>query len=275
MNRKKIKCNNCGSTNHTYKNCKNPVSSYGVILFKYIDEEPHILMINRKDSLCYIDLLRGKYNLNDISYIQLLINKCSIPEKDKIIKKDFDTLWKELWLLDDIKDTKFNNDYKKGKHKFDTLTEGIHDCKTDKNINFQSLIENSTTSYKTPEWEFPKGRRNNNETNKDCAIRECQEETNYTIEDYDLFINMMPLSENYTGENRVKYRHIYYIAKIISDRDALLDKNNHNQSLEISDIRWLNYEQSLGLIRNYHKTREDVIHKMFSFLKNIDDYILI
>ena len=32
-------------------------SSLGVILFKYIDEEPHILMINRKDSLCYIDLL--------------------------------------------------------------------------------------------------------------------------------------------------------------------------------------------------------------------------
>ena len=35
--------------------------SYGVILIKKEENENKILMINRKDSLCYIDFIRGKY----------------------------------------------------------------------------------------------------------------------------------------------------------------------------------------------------------------------
>ena len=40
-------------------------TSYGVILFKIENEKKKILMINRKDSLCYIDFIRGKYKGND------------------------------------------------------------------------------------------------------------------------------------------------------------------------------------------------------------------
>ena len=59
-----IRCNNCGKLGHTFKNCKYPITSYGVILYRFVNDKPKILMIQRKDSLCYTDFLRGKYNIN-------------------------------------------------------------------------------------------------------------------------------------------------------------------------------------------------------------------
>ena len=36
-----------------------------------------------------------------------------------------------------------------------------------------------------------------------------EEETNYNKVDYNLIINIRPFSENYMGENKIKYRHLY------------------------------------------------------------------
>ena len=52
-------CNNCGKQGHISRNCKLPITSYGVLLL--LNEEiPKIVMVQRKDSLCYIEILRGK-----------------------------------------------------------------------------------------------------------------------------------------------------------------------------------------------------------------------
>ncbi len=56
-------CNNCGKTGHIYRNCPYPKLSCGVILFKKINNETKVLMVQKKDTFCYIDFLRGKYNL--------------------------------------------------------------------------------------------------------------------------------------------------------------------------------------------------------------------
>ena len=269
-----ITCRNCGSNTHTTNNCRNPVTSYGVILFRYDNKIPKILMINRKDSLCYIDFMRGKYNINNIHYIQILINKFSNSEKVNIITKDYDTLWKDLWLITEI-ENKFLADYNKGKEKFNIIKEGFID-KTNQHINLEYLVKQSKTNYDTPEWEFPKGRRNTNETNKNCAIREFKEETNYDHEDYELIINIQPFSENYVGENKVKYRHIYYIGYLKNkDKSLLVNKENLDQCLEVSNIKWLTMDESLSYIRNYHKTRKTVIHKIFNFIDKLEDYIII
>ena len=250
-----------------------PVTSYGIIIYKIKDKIPYILMINRKDSLCYIDFLRGKYNPYNINYVQILIDKCSIEEKERILTIDFDTLWKQLWLIDEIDKTHFIRDYEKGSSKFNILKTGYTCSKTDKFINFHYFMNQSKTKYQSSEWEFPKGRKEKNESNKECAIREFQEETNITPSEYNLIVNIMPLSENYLGENKVKYRHIYYVAQLIDENKKVqLDKSNKDQCLEISGVKWLSYQDSLQHIRNYHKTRELVIHRIFSFLQKIDDY---
>ena len=57
-----VYCNNCGNKGHIYKHCKFPVLSYGIICFT---NDKYILMIQRKDSINYIEFLRGKYKVDD------------------------------------------------------------------------------------------------------------------------------------------------------------------------------------------------------------------
>ena len=53
-----IFCNNCGKYGHLFHQCKFPITSIGVIVFRYNNEgEIEYLMICRKDSLGYIDFL--------------------------------------------------------------------------------------------------------------------------------------------------------------------------------------------------------------------------
>ena len=44
-------------------------------------------------------------------------------------------------------------------------------------ISLGDIIKKSTTKWTTPEWGFPKGRRNLKESNLDCSRREFMEET--------------------------------------------------------------------------------------------------
>ena len=141
-------CNNCGLKGHVYKGCKAPVTSYGNIIYKLVDSIPYILMIQRKDSLCYIEFLRGKYDIYNINYIQILIDKCNIEEKKNILEKSFNILWKELWLIDKENKSYLNNsDYKKGYEKFNKLSKGFLYQKTNEKINLKYFIDKSLTNY--------------------------------------------------------------------------------------------------------------------------------
>ena len=269
-----ILCNNCGKIGHTFSKCSEPITSYGIIIFRFNDSIPEILMINRKKSLCYIEFIRGKYNINNPNYILVLIDKFSEKEKENIRTKSFDYLWKDLWLLDNLKVNIYKKDYENAKNKFNDLKNGFY--LKDKFINLESILKKSTKNYEESEWEFPKGRKNNNnEKNISCAIRECEEETNFTTDDYELLINISPLNEFYFGENKVKYSHIYYIAELLNYKKKLIVNPECNQSLEISKMEWLTKEKALNKLRDYHKSRIKIINTMFNFLENIEDYIII
>ena len=62
-------CNNCGMRGHMSRDCNKPIRSYGVILLKDIEKESKIVLINRKDSVCYIDIVRGRYNIHSNKYL--------------------------------------------------------------------------------------------------------------------------------------------------------------------------------------------------------------
>ena len=86
-------CNNCGSEGHFYRECKLAVLSFGVLVFS-IDKK--ILMIQRKDSISYIEFLRGKYKLDNEEYILKLFNMCSVNELQLLNTLTFDELWTKL-----------------------------------------------------------------------------------------------------------------------------------------------------------------------------------
>ena len=89
-----VYCNNCGNEGHIYRHCKYPVLSYGIVCI----HTNKILMIQRKDSICYIEFIRGKYKLDNKSYILNLLNRCSIEERNRLKNNSFDWLWNTLWF---------------------------------------------------------------------------------------------------------------------------------------------------------------------------------
>jgi len=271
MNKRNIICNNCGKWGHISINCKEPITSYGLIIFKKDKKDIKLLMINKKDSLCYVDFIKGRYDINDNNYIQILINKFSNEEKENILKSDFNTLWKQLWLIKDIKKDK---EYIKSKTKFYKLKNGYYNENLKLKINLDYFVNRSKTNYISSEWEFPKGKKQINEKIINCAIRECEEETNYNKNDYNIIINIEKFNELYYGENKVKYLHIYYLAEL-SNFDKDISIITKSQKQEVKSVEWLNKEDCLSKLRSYQSTRIKVVNEVYNLLNNLEDYIII
>jgi hypothetical protein len=184
-------CGNCGDEGHTYRRCLAPIMSLGVILYKVVDNKLMYLMVQRRDTLGYVEFMRGKYNLENSKYILELFKIMTENERLKILNNDFDFLWRNLWMNKNLK--KFQNEYNNSKKKFNLLKNGV-------NIDGHqlSLLNTHNTVpilWKRPEWGFPKGRRNAKESDLDCAKREFEEESGYTEDSYQIDDSISPIVE--------------------------------------------------------------------------------
>jgi 8-oxo-dGTP pyrophosphatase MutT (NUDIX family) len=267
-NSRNIYCGNCGNLGHTYRRCRYPITSCGVILYKknieYVENKDKInkyyfLLIQRKDTLGYVEFLRGKYDEENKEYIKKLISTMTIDEISKIKNYDFEELWNLLWMNKNIK--QYQTEFDNSKNKFLNLING-------KYFNFQDLINEANVKYVEKEWGFPKGRRNIKETDFDCALREFEEETGLNNNDYEILRNINPVEEIFYGSNNIKYKHIYYIAKSNNDKDIFMDPLNKHQRIEISNIKWFTLNESLQKIRPYNTEKKDVIIKVNKLLIN-------
>ena len=90
-------CRNCGLNGHLYKDCIHPIMSFGIICYKIENNNIKYLMIQRKDSLSFMEFIRGKYETNNIDYISQLINNMTKEEKKLLEKKDFELIWNYAW----------------------------------------------------------------------------------------------------------------------------------------------------------------------------------
>jgi len=253
-------CNNCGNFGHYYRDCRYPILSYGIILYDdSIKNNIKIVLIERKNSLSFIEFMRGKYDINSKEYIQILFNRMSNNEKQLLVENDFDTLWKNLWVDFENVNSRIKREYTNSKKNFEILKS-----------SFNSIINNCDCNYLENEWEIPKGRRNNREQNKLTAIREFNEETNISQDNYKIIQNIVPLNEEYQGINKVNYKHVYYIAKLTKSTELYIDKKNKNQVLEVNNIMWVNRKECLEKIRGYSISKIKVINQFFDFIENID-----
>ena len=55
MSIKIVYCTNCGKNGHNYKNCKNPIISYGVMLFKYEMGDFKLLLV--QINFCIVQII--------------------------------------------------------------------------------------------------------------------------------------------------------------------------------------------------------------------------
>ena len=245
-------CNNCGKMGHSYNQCCKPITSLGMVAFnKLLDKDClKYLLICRKDSLGYVEFMRGKYPLYNQEYIQNIINEMTIQEKANLLTKDFNSLWKELW--GDYYGVQYKTEEKSASEKFYQVKEGIH--LFDENFfNLEQLIQNSNTSWTEPEWGFPKGRRNYNENDLTSALREFGEETGISKHKIHVVKNFIPFEEIFTGSNFKSYKHKYFIAHTNCN-----ELTNYQKS-EVSKIKWMSLEEASKAIRPYNLERIDLL----------------
>lgn len=243
-------CINCNKQGHTSKYCNFPITSYGILLYRKIEDNIQFLMICRKDTFNYVEFICGRYDINDIEYISNLLSNMTYKERQSLIDFDFDLLWNILWMRK--KKDKYNREFYVSKRKFNIL----------KRNNLEELIKNIETKWIYPEWGFPKGKKNLNETEKKCAIREFEEETNFKEKDYTI-LELEPIKEIFYGSNGIKYKHIYYIATCNHTKEPFIDVNNMNQISEISDIKWFSLQECLEKIRPYDKEKIKMIEYFY------------
>jgi ADP-ribose pyrophosphatase YjhB (NUDIX family) len=236
-------CNNCGKQGHLFQDCKMPIISIGIILFRKNNRGFEYLMIRRKDSFGFSDFLRGKYAIYNKNYITNIVDEMTIDEKERILNKDF---------LDNSKKINDENLYKK----WTSLYDGI--VIDDTLIKIENIINNSKTNWLEPEWGFPKGRRDYQEKDIECAIREFEEETGYSKSHIKIIENVIPYEEIFFGSNYKAYKHKYYLAHMQENIDIL----NKYQKSEVSKLEWKTYDECINSIRPYNSEKKLMLEKI-------------
>ena len=264
-NKKTIFCNNCGKIGHLFHQCKVPITSIGVITFRIVNGTIEILLIRRKDSLAFVDFMRGKYNLDDLDYIVKIMERMTINEHKMILDNDFKTLWNYLW--GNSLTNQYKNEEKMSQIKFEKLKNG-YNFNTNL-ININDIINKCKISYNEPEWGFAKGRRNYQEKDIMCGLREFEEETGYSKENIIIINNILPLDEIFTSSNYKSYKHKYYIGlfKNFKNPEKLFQTN------EISKITWVNINDAKNYIRDYNVEKKNIIIQLNNLLKTYKVYV--
>ena len=276
MNSKKhIFCNNCGKLGHLFHQCKVPITSIGIIpirivkkynnVLKNYENDIELLIIKRKDTLSFVDFMRGKYAIEDKNYIINLLNNMTIYERKYILENDFDTIWQYLWNYNT--NNLYKNEEKTSKIKFNNLKSGYTSILD--SYNLKSIIDLCSKNYNDPEWGFPKGRRNYQEKDIMCGLREFEEETGYKKNDIIIINNIVPYEEIFSGSNYKSYKHKYFLGIIINNNEP----NNDFQIYEINEIKWVSINNVNDYIRDYNYEKKNIINDLNKLLKTYKLYI--
>jgi 8-oxo-dGTP pyrophosphatase MutT (NUDIX family) len=239
-----MECVNCGKFGHTFRDCKGPVMSFGICAVKFVQEKPMYLMIRRRDSLAYVEFLRGKYKMDAADYIQLLINGMTLEERQRLLSMSFDKLWETLWNNQNTR--QFRTECEIARRTFEALKNtGDYYGKL-----LSTYVSQASSQWNEPEWGFPKGRRALHETELGCALREFNEETGLSQKCVHILKDEASRVEEYTGTNGIPYKQVYFLGICSSENDAIHQPHNRVMNREVGAIGWFSYEDAVVKIRH-------------------------
>ena len=274
-------CTNCGEYGHILRNCPSPVTSYGVIAVrrppsaeetmddKFCSANPlltameapgsyEFLLIQRRDSLSFVEFIRGKYTLANMPYIHQLFRAMTRGEHHRILTLTFQQLWESVWGSQSLS---HKTDYDNSEARYNELRGAD-------GRGIEQIIAENPSVWEEPEWGFPKGRRNPHESDIRCALREFEEETNIRRTEVQLISNIQPLTETFFGSNQVHYCHKYCIGICAPTVVAELNTSNPHMTREIGAIQWLTLEQALQKIRPDNVEKREILLKTGRILRN-------
>lgn len=217
-----------------------------------INDNIQFLMVQRKNSLGYLEFIRGRYNLDNIITLTHILEQMTPEEIDDITNKEFDELWNKLWDSNNIRNKNHHKEYTISRQKFYQLK-----------LNHLKLLESINPHFSFNEWGFPKGRRELYESDLVCGIREFEEETTLTEKDYIILEQCKSIRENLTGTNGINYAHNYFLS-ILNDNSDIIDESNR----EIGQTKVLNLNACIEKIRPYHKNKVKIIKSIYIIVNN-------
>ena len=273
FHKKTVFCNNCGKNGHLMHACKHPITSNGIIVFKDSDEGPAYLMIRRKDTVGFVEFIRGKYPVYNRAYLQRLVDEMTLDEKRRLQTQTFSELWTNVW--GEYLNTKYQTEETVSGERFNLLKKGVKINRGNGNydyITLDDLIENSATRWSEPEWGFPKGRRNYQEKDMDCALREFSEETGYDSSKLVVMQNIIPYEEIFMGSNVKTYKHKYYVAyfPLTQNAAASFSISPKFQKTEVSKMEWFSFEECVRHIRPYNLEKLNILRNLNDALKEYE-----
>lgn len=269
-----LHCTNCGINGHLFRNCLSPVTSYGVIAVRYANDANitslyskstnisngndsiQFLLIQRKDSLAFVEFIRGKYMQHDDSYIGSLLVRMTQIEQERLCTKNFQELWYGVWgESSSVRSHK--NEYETSERRFSQVKDKL-----------PQLCVEYPTKWTEPEWGFPKGRRIPYETDLHCAVREFQEETGLHSHEFSILQNANCISETFFGSNQVHYCHKYYIAICKQSTEVEMNVDNFHMAREIGNISWCSLDEAISKIRPDNVEKREILLKAGKIMKN-------
>jgi ADP-ribose pyrophosphatase YjhB (NUDIX family) len=247
---------NADNYNNSELNC---LEKYGVIDCTVVSDkttmsiknEIEYLMIQRVDSFGYIEFMRGKYAIHNYQFLKNIIDEMTIQEKQNILTKSFDELWIALW--GDYSGLQYRGEKQVSKNKYLQLKSGVN--VGNMRYDLQSLITTSITQWDTAEWGFPKGRRNHQEKDIDCAFREFTEETGYSKECLKQICNVLPYEEVFIGSNLKCYKNKYFLFYMNSNEC----NTTGYQISEVKNMKWMTYSECVEIIRPYNIEKKNML----------------
>jgi 8-oxo-dGTP pyrophosphatase MutT (NUDIX family) len=262
-------------------------TSYGIALCRFNKEKNYqseILMIKKRYTYYYFNFVFGLYAIQNIKQLRILFDNMTFSEKVDILSMRFNIMWYRLWLCNPektfdadklIKNISKNTNqpqknikyYHKKKNKFEST------FLKDGGSQLRKLITNSSNS--TTPWEIPKGGKNENELDLNCAVREFEEETGISFNNYTMLWSTPPIKVSHRVDNTV-YISIYYVAYLNNDSkwSPKINFNLQNQLNEVEEVRWVSLDEikflnlneipKKRLINNYKK----IIYKFKKTIKS-------
>ena len=273
-----IQCANCGGLGHVYRICNHPITSFGVICYRVCERQsqsqPEYLLVQRKDSLSYVEFIRGKYSLQNRGYVTRLLSNMTPHERDRVRQSSFDDLWYSFWQTDHTKT--FVKEYEQSSTRFNMLRRGYY-LRSATNptqvvmFDMATALDTVAVKYDDTEWGFPKGRRNINETDLRCACREFKEEAGVDVADIHIMAHVKPFEEIFTGSNKVRYRHVYYLAHLkrhahSDELPSIMTPHDIVQQREIRTMGWFNYDDVCKRIREENVERREMFKRVHQWV---------
>lgn len=127
-------------------------------------------MVKKRYTFYFVKFIMGHYTASDDVKLIHLFNRISNEEKIEIETMDFDRMWYQVWREIPQVNTDMHAWFLRCKRKFEMNFSTLIDQQ-----RLRSCLSQSTSS--DPMWEIPKGKRNPDEAELTCALRELQEET--------------------------------------------------------------------------------------------------